>query len=168
MIEAGLNHLLVYHFENQKLAGIFSRLETSNKHTGKIAFVQGCKLLPEACIRFIIALSQVRNILVHDVRNFGFELSQHELGMDSNQRKVWRNAISGSLPESIEDSDGNAFPTRDADVRYLVFTSTFLIMASILQHQEVAQRERCFINSLYHLGQVAFKQFKGAVPSRTP
>jgi hypothetical protein len=166
MIEAGLNHLLNHHFDNPLLAATFARLETSDKRTGKIAFVQACDLLPQPCVRFIRALSEVRNLLVHDVRNFGFDLSAHETGMDSNQRRVWREAITGSLPPTVEH-EGAPFPTKDATARYLIFSSTFFIMASILQRQLIGQRDRKILDSLRHVGTLAFEHFGHAAPAPT-
>lgn len=166
MIEAGLNHLLNHHFDNPRRAPTFARLETSDKRTGKIAFVQACELLPDSSVRFIRAISEVRNLLVHDVRNFGFDLSVHEAGMDSNQRRVWRESITGSLPPTVEH-EGAPFPTKDATARYLIFISTFIIMESILQRQLVVQRDREILDSLRHVGTLAFEHFGHAAPVAT-
>jgi hypothetical protein len=164
MVEAGLNHLLTHHFDNKRLAATFAHLETSDKRTGKIAFVQACDLLPEPSVRFIRALSEVRNLLVHDVRNFGFDLSAYEASMDTNQRKAWGDAITGSLPPTVND-DGTAFPTREANTRYLVFSSTFLIMARILQRQLIVDRDRQILDSLRHIGRLAFEHFRHVAPA---
>lgn len=75
LFEAACSHLLLFHFKEPDLYEIFSRLELSNKTTGKIAFLEKIGLLGKENRRFISTLSELRNSLVHDVRNAEFSLS---------------------------------------------------------------------------------------------
>src|SRR6218665_1056414 len=45
LFEAACTHLLLFHFKEPELTEVFSRLELSNKATGKIAFLGKLKLL---------------------------------------------------------------------------------------------------------------------------
>jgi hypothetical protein len=75
LFEAACSHLLLFHFKEPELSEVFSRLELSNKTTGKIAFLGKIGLLDKENRRFISTLSELRNSLVHDVRNSEFSLT---------------------------------------------------------------------------------------------
>lgn len=77
LIEAAISHLLTEHLRKPELADLFSRLDISNKVTGKAAFVKALGLLGEPERRFISSMSELRNKLVHDVRNVNFDLSEY-------------------------------------------------------------------------------------------
>lgn len=74
LFEAACTHLLLFHFKEPDLSEVFSRLELSNKTTGKIAFLAKLGLLGKENRRFLSSLSELRNSLVHDVRNSEFSL----------------------------------------------------------------------------------------------
>jgi len=74
LFEAACTHLLLHHLKEPELASIISRLELSNKVTGKVAFLTKLKLIGKDNRRFIATLSELRNSLVHDVRNHEFTL----------------------------------------------------------------------------------------------
>jgi len=75
LFEAACTHLLLFHFKEPTLSGIFSRLELSNKTTGKVAFLEKLELIGKDNRKLVSALSELRNTLVHDVRNAEFSLS---------------------------------------------------------------------------------------------
>ncbi|WP_316674913.1 hypothetical protein [uncultured Tolumonas sp.] len=87
LFEAACTHLLLFHFKEPQLAKTISRLELSNKTTGKIAFLSELELLGTEERRLISALSELRNKLVHDVRNSEFSLEKMVLNFDSNTIK---------------------------------------------------------------------------------
>jgi hypothetical protein len=74
LFESACTHLLLFHFREPELSEVFSRLELSNKVTGKIAFLGRLELLNQRNRRFLSSLSELRNSLVHDVRNAQFSL----------------------------------------------------------------------------------------------
>lgn len=65
---------------------IFSRLELSGRATGKVAFLKVFGLLIDRERRFISALSELRNMLVHNARSTTFSLPSYVAGLDKNQR----------------------------------------------------------------------------------
>lgn len=87
LFEAACSHLLLFHFKEPELSEVFSRLELSNKTTGKIAFLGKIGLLGKENRRFISALSELRNSLVHDVRNAEFSLPNLVAGLDAAEVK---------------------------------------------------------------------------------
>lgn len=85
LVEAAVSHLLTQHLQKPELNELFARLDISNKVTGKAAFVKALGLLEEPERRFISSLSELRNQLVHDVRNVDFDLAAHVANMSSKQ-----------------------------------------------------------------------------------
>jgi len=96
LFEAVCTHLLLHHFKEPNLAELFSRLELSNKMTGKIVFLGKLELLNADNRRFISTLSELRNSLVHDVRNSEFSLDAYIAAATSDQVKSWAIAYSPS------------------------------------------------------------------------
>lgn len=76
VFEAVVTHLLTYHFKEEALRDVFARLELSNKTTGKIAFMKAIGWMGKDHRRYISSLSELRNTLVHDVRNCSFNLKE--------------------------------------------------------------------------------------------
>jgi len=76
VFEAIVTHLLTYHFQEESLVDLFARLELSNKTTGKIAFMKAIGWMGKDNRRYISSLSELRNALVHDVRNCSFDLKE--------------------------------------------------------------------------------------------
>ncbi len=94
LFEAACTHLLLFHFKEPELTDIFARLELSNKATGKIAFLGKLELLGKDNRRLVAALSEMRNSLVHDVRNTEFLLEKMVAGFDSAALKQFALAFS--------------------------------------------------------------------------
>lgn len=87
LIEAAISHLLTENLRRPELGDIFSRLDMSNKSTGKAAFVNALELLEKPERRFISSLSELRNKLVHDVRNVNFNLAEYVERMEKKQQE---------------------------------------------------------------------------------
>ena len=98
LFEAVCTHLLLFHFKEPDLSELFGRLELSNKTTGKIAFLAKLKMLGKNDRRLVASLSELRNSLVHDVRNSKFMLT--ELVGSLTDKELKRFAISFSPFES--------------------------------------------------------------------
>jgi hypothetical protein len=85
LFEAACSHLLLFHFQEPELAEVFNRLELSNKTIGKVAFLAKCGLLGKENRRFISTLSELRNSLVHDVRNAKFTFSSFIADLEAQE-----------------------------------------------------------------------------------
>lgn len=87
LFEAACTHLLLFHFKEPELAAVFTRLELSNKATGKLAFLGKLELLGKEERRLVSTLSELRNSLVHDVRNAEFSLASMVASMSAAELK---------------------------------------------------------------------------------
>lgn len=74
LLEAACSHLLAFHFNEPVLSDFFSRLELSGKTLGKTRLLGQLDLLGKEYRRCAAALSELRNNLVHDIRNSEFRL----------------------------------------------------------------------------------------------
>lgn len=91
LIEAAVSHMLTEHIRQPALHDLFSRLDMSNETTGKSAFIKSLNLLEKPERRFINSLSEIRNKLVHDVRNVNFDLSIYVEKMTPKDQKTFLN-----------------------------------------------------------------------------
>jgi hypothetical protein len=87
LFEAACGHLLLFHFREPELSEVVARLELSNKTTGKIAFLAALGLIGKRSRRYIAALSELRNELVHDVRNAEFNLAEWFVSLEPAKQK---------------------------------------------------------------------------------
>ena len=72
LLESAITHLIVADLDRSELAPIVSNLEMSNTKVGKVAFTKELGLLTKDYRSFIRNLSELRNQLVHDIRNTAF------------------------------------------------------------------------------------------------
>jgi hypothetical protein len=93
MIETGLSGALAKEFQSPELLRVIERLAMSNTATGKIAFAKALKILEPETIAFVRKLSELRNLCVHDVRNFKFDLNKHVAGLSKKKRNELMNPI---------------------------------------------------------------------------
>lgn len=106
LAEAAVSHLLTEAIKRPELADIFSRLDMSNKITGKAAFVKALGLLGEEERRFVSAFSELRNRLVHDVRNVNFDLLEHVESLGAKERETFLknfNIISTEVTDDVRN-----------------------------------------------------------------
>ncbi len=97
-LEAALTHLLVTELGRPALQDTFARLELSNKTTGKMAFLKSLSLLDDDSRRFVTALSELRNQVVHDVRNVGFTFASHLASLSDSERKAFAKKFLPPVP----------------------------------------------------------------------
>lgn len=106
LVEAAVSHLLTQTIKRPELGDLFSRLDMSNKATGKAAFVKALGLLGEEQRRFVSALSELRNRLVHDVRNVNFDLLEHVDSLNPKERETFLknfNIISTEVTDDVRN-----------------------------------------------------------------
>lgn len=98
LVEAATSHLLSQ-VVDARLDDVFSFLELSNKRTGKLAFIGALDLLSKPIRRYISALSELRNLLVHNVRNVGFQFDGYIASLNKEQRRNFLESFGASLKD---------------------------------------------------------------------
>jgi hypothetical protein len=114
LLESACAELLAERTGVPALIDVFSRLELSAKTTGKVAFLKAFDLAIDRERRFIVALSELRNTLVHNVRNTTFSLTEHVLAFDRNQKKSFVESFGYAYLS--EDENGKEFISQPARV----------------------------------------------------
>jgi hypothetical protein len=108
LVEAAVSHLITTEMGRPELRALFARLDISNKTTGKAAFVKAMGLLDEPARRFMSSLSELRNDLVHDVRNVNFDLAAHVAAMNSDKQAQFLKNFN-LLSTDVDDNVRNLF-----------------------------------------------------------
>lgn len=103
LMESACSYLLTAYFDNPSYADIFSRMEMSDKKTGKLAFLRASGMIVPEEANFIIALSELRNRLVHNIHRAPFRFSDHVSSLDKNQLS----SFAKSFGYAYMDSDDN-------------------------------------------------------------
>ena len=109
LLEAALTDLLLKDLERMELEEILANLEMSNSKTGKLAFAKQLKITTKRGRRFIKKLSELRNELVHRIKNtsfsFEYELSKDDGGKIASAAKNCVSSASEFLKEEIDIAD---------------------------------------------------------------
>ena len=109
LFEAVLASLIVKKLGAPALQDVITNLEFNNAKAGKVSFAQALDLLDSREAAFLSGLSELRNRLVHDVRNVQFDLRAYVTNMDANQRKSFKSQFGRAI---LGLPDGEAEYTR--------------------------------------------------------
>src|SRR6266498_2185517 len=141
MIETGLNAALLKQFAVPELASVIAKLDTSNTATGKIAFAKALKILEPKSAVFVQKLSELRNLCVHDVRNFEFQLDKHLDGLSDDKR----NELVKPVMKLVAPESKNSTSFREA-----LWIGVMQIMMELLIH-DLKCRNRDLNSKLWRL-----------------
>jgi hypothetical protein len=140
LLEAALTALLAEHVGDGMLEGVFSRLAMNDKETGKVAFAEALDLLNADERRFLRGLSEMRNDLVHQIRNVSFTIRSHVDTLNPQQRK----AFVKRFALGAEDRDGPGFQSDYAiqNPRLFIWQGGLLVVAIAMLRIETLKSER--------------------------
>ena len=131
LLEAACTHFLLVHFKEPALGDVLARLELSNKTTGKVAFLAALELVAKPSRRYISALSELRNSLVHDVRQSRFRLSEWVASLDPAQVKSFAVAFS---PYETKLREMQALPMLKVDLSLPAQATVEAVVARAREH----------------------------------
>lgn len=132
LIESAVSDLLTGAFSQAALKETFCMLELSNKRTGKMAFINALGLLGEAERRYISSLSELRNRLVHDIKNVNFQLHEDVEKMDPQQFKQFVVKFN-TLATDVDDKIRNLF--RHDPIQALWYGGMAVLGVIYLKHE---------------------------------
>ena len=133
LLEASLNHLLLKHFQDDRLAKIISFLETGDNRKGKIAFISALELLPVEMRGFIRRFSELRNQFAHGVKNTKFRLAtwiEQECTFKENLYKAMAEVL-GSEQIATPNGPFSATDLVRSDPRLMLTMATTLVCLTI-------------------------------------
>ena len=85
LVEACLVNAICSKLGRSELESVVARLETANKQSGKLAFAEKLGIVNRTQRRFIVALSELRNQLVHNARATGFTFEEYWAGLSEDR-----------------------------------------------------------------------------------
>lgn len=146
LFEAVLASLIAKKLEAPALQDAITNLEFNNSKAGKVTFAQALELLDAKEASFLRGLSELRNRLVHNVRNVQFDLRAYLKNMDANQRKTFKNQFGRAV---ISLSDGEAEYNRflqENPSRIIYFAAYSCLL--VLEFNVSNQRRNMLIDAL--------------------
>jgi len=144
LIEAAVTHALVVHSGKDKTSEVFANLELSNAKTGKLAFSKVYLDLESEDRRFIRSFSELRNSLVHDIRNVSFTLSGYFSGLPIEKQRSFVRDF-GYVDYGDDESPtalDKAIAQARSDLRRLVLRSTLALVGVLQLQLSTARFER--------------------------
>jgi hypothetical protein len=138
LFEAVLAGLVVKRLQNPAIQEAVVHLEFNHAKSGKVAFARALKLIGAKEAAFLRGLSELRNNLVHDVRNVKFEFRSYISGLDANQRKKFKSEFGKSicaLPNG-EDTYKNLLKTQPAHIIFLAAYSCLITLELNLRNSK--------------------------------
>ena len=147
LVEAGLSKTLSAVLDS-RLSKIFQRLELGDSQSGKIVFAEALELVNSKQRKFIRYLSNMRNSLVHDVRNVAFRLPKYFDELDSNQRGSFLDAFTSFAPSPAAAASWRDFARKDPKIA--IWTSTWSFLLQTISDADKAEIGRVRTRLLLH------------------
>lgn len=143
LIEAAVSYLLTQKFGHDELLPIFSRMELSNKTTGKISFISALELLNKDERQFISSLSELRNLLVHNIRNVSFDLKGYALTLKQDKKRNFVLSFWYGF-DRVVDLKGGITKNNVVleDPKEAIWASALIFLAIIYQIKEIEKLKR--------------------------
>lgn len=140
LLEAALTTALVFQ-SDPRLANTFSKLQMGGR-TGKVSVAEALELLNRPAVQFLTQFSELRNRLLHDVRNVTFRFPDHVARMSPHEIRTLARMIGGvfELPEKTIDEAEAADMLKAYPKEAFVFGVT-AILGRILFHLHPEERE---------------------------
>jgi hypothetical protein len=139
--EGVITELLTKSLERDHLRGVLAQLPISDKRIGKMAFVRELSLLEEGPQKFISDLSDLRNKLVHNVRNVQFDLKEHVAKLDKHQRKNFKNNL-GFAFEIIDEGEEKREDFMAESPKTIILISSYQCLSRIyLRRQKLRSKQ---------------------------
>jgi hypothetical protein len=125
---------------------VIARLDTSDGSRGKAAFAKALGMLDRPGVVFLQKLSELRNMCVHDIRNFNFDLNGHVAALDAKKRNALLSAVISVIPGTDTITLGDVPMTGreivDKNVKLGLFCASMNVMMQLhLHHERCARRD---------------------------
>jgi hypothetical protein len=93
IFEAVLSNLITKRLEKPQIGEVISNLEFNNKKSGKVALAKALNLIEARDVTFLRDLSELRNLLVHNIENVTFSFVDHVAKLSPEKLKKFRTAF---------------------------------------------------------------------------
>lgn len=143
LIEAAVAHLLVEVSGRPEFLKLFSQLPLSDARVGGVAFAKALGCLKSSEQNTIRKLSELRNRLVHDVSNVGFDLADWAESLDSNQLRKWGSAFGpGGDEVTVQGRTVSSLQFFRENPRLCLWIACWYLLSLIYQRKDLAAEAR--------------------------
>ncbi|MFT5715864.1 MAG: hypothetical protein ACI9T7_000037 [Oleiphilaceae bacterium] len=143
LLEAATGHLLVEHFDDERLVDVIAHLEMSNQRTGKVALLKSMGLISSDYKRFIVSLSELRNSLVHEIRNVNFSFKEMVSKYSDKEFQNFMKRFGLFLsPDKLNEKMN--IEIVKTDPKLLIFSSSVAVLTLIHHSKKTSYYERVF------------------------
>jgi hypothetical protein len=130
LVEAACTHALSVRLHAPELEGAFAHLDLANSKCGKATLLRQLNALTGDQVTIIRHLAELRNSLVHNVRNVAFSLPSHVGRMDKKQFTSFAKAFGHGLADTV--SLGGPPMTREEFVKMAPRFSIWITVAEVI------------------------------------
>ncbi|PYO98058.1 MAG: hypothetical protein DMD60_05185 [Gemmatimonadetes bacterium] len=107
LVEAAVTQRITAAVGDARLSPVFERLQLGQEKTGKLGFAKALDLLQPDELRYIRALAELRNRLVHYIDQVRFSFTEYFASLDKNRtdevlRAFTAYPLDGAMPEVKE------------------------------------------------------------------
>lgn len=139
-LEAATTQAIVTHINQNILRGVLERLPLSDNQTGKGRIAVELGVLSKSQFTFIRKFSELRNTLVHQIKNINFNAKLYFESLDKQQIHAWKNAIAWNTGQASRVSLAEML---DQNPRTALFLSVFTIVTLLtVTDQETLVRQK--------------------------
>jgi hypothetical protein len=124
LFEAALAHQIATRLNAPELRPIFARMQLNDRIAGKMAFLKAFDLVNDKYRRFLAQLSELRNVMIHDVQHVGFSFTSWKESLDAQQR---RNAIESLCAGLTTDRERHF----DENPKFVVWVSALCLLSML-------------------------------------
>ena len=145
LFEAALAHCLCEELGRPELASVLAYTELSRDKAGKVEFGKAIGLLTKRERRFLRSLSEMRNMLVHEVRNTGFTFESHVAAMTAPQRSAFYDRFELDVEVDYVEIDGNRIPRQQfflENPKLCLWVAALVLLEYLYQHKEITRLSR--------------------------
>ena len=130
LVEAACTHALSMRLHAPELEEALANLDLANSKYGKVTLLRGLNSINSEQAHIIRQLAELRNKLVHNVRNVTFSLPSYVSGLDKQQQSSFTKAFGHGLPDVVT-TEGPGIP-REKFVKQAPRFSIWLTVAEVI------------------------------------
>lgn len=145
VFEAAVAFWLSEELGRRELWNVFSYTELSRDKTGKVEIATALGLLTKKERRYLRSLSELRNKLVHDVKNTRFTFERYLADMTTDQRSAFYERFELDLESDSVEIDGNQVPRKEIFLsrpRLGIWIGAIVLLEYFFRHKELTKAQR--------------------------
>jgi hypothetical protein len=130
LFEAACTQVLTTRLHAPELAEALAHLDLANTKAGKVQFLRALDAISKSQITILRTVAELRNDVVHNIKNVSFSFAQHLASMNADKAKVFVRTIGHGVVDVV--TIGEKSTPRDEFVRQNPKLALWLTAAEVL------------------------------------